>query len=31
MKDGYTIEEYLEYVNSLLKQAKECGFTWDKL
>jgi hypothetical protein len=27
MKDGYTIEEYLEYVNSLLEQAKECGFT----
>lgn len=26
MKDGYTIEEYLEYVNSLLKQAEKDDF-----
>ncbi len=26
MKDGYTIKEYLEYVNSLLKQAEKDGF-----
>lgn len=26
MKNGYTIEEYLEYINSLLKQAEKDGF-----
>lgn len=26
MKDGYTIEEYLEYVNDLLKQAEKDGY-----
>jgi hypothetical protein len=27
MKDGWTIEEYLEYVKHLLKQAEEDGYT----
>jgi len=27
MKDGWTIEEYLEYVKHLLEQAEEDGYT----
>ena len=27
MKDGWTIEEYLEYLKHLLEQAKEAGYT----
>lgn len=27
MKDGWTIEEYLEYVKHLLKQAEVDGYT----
>jgi hypothetical protein len=27
MKDGWTIEEYLEYLKHLLEQAEEAGYT----